>query len=53
MEIVEGRLGVGEAQLHQTTGGIVDVNQQRAPGPTVLEPVVIGAVDLDQLTVAL
>ena len=42
-----------EAQLHQLAGRIVDEDQQRARLATLLEPAVVAAVDLDQLTVAL
>jgi hypothetical protein len=48
-EVVERGLDLGEAQLHQPTGGIVDVHQERADGPAVFEPGVLGAVDLDEL----
>jgi hypothetical protein len=50
VEIVEGGLGIGETQLHQTTAGIVDVDQQRALRTAVLEPSVLRTVDLDQFT---
>src|SRR5262249_13888098 len=52
LEIVEGRLGHDETQLHEFAGGVVDVDQEGTLGPAVLEPVVFAAVDLDQLAEA-
>src|SRR5262249_29827201 len=46
--VVERGLDRGEAQLHQLTGGVVDVNEQRADGSAVFEPGVRRAVDLDE-----
>ena len=47
-----GGLGGGEAQGQQLTGGIVDEDDERTAWAPVLEPVVGGAVDLDQLAPA-
>ena len=44
-----GRLSRKEAQCHQLTGGIIDEDDQGAARSTSLEPVMGGAVDLDQL----
>ena len=52
MEVVEGRLRVDEAQLHQPPGGIVHLDQQRARRPAFFKPSMFGTVDLDQLTEA-
>jgi hypothetical protein len=52
-EVVESRLGLDEAQLHQIARRVVDVDQQRAARPTAFEPRVVAAVDLDELAVAL
>src|SRR6267378_1354221 len=52
-EVVERRFALHEAQLHQATGRVVDVNQQRAAGTALLEPGVLGAVDLNQFAEAL
>src|SRR5262249_28761230 len=52
LEIVEGRLGHDETQLHEFAGGVADVDQEGTLGPAVLEPVVFAAVDLDQLAEA-
>ncbi len=49
VEVVDGGFRVHEAQLHQAAGGIVDVHQQRADRAAILEPMVVRAVDLDQL----
>lgn len=48
-QVVERRFRTHEAQLEQATRRVVDVDQQRATGPAVLEPLVVAAVDLDQL----
>src|SRR4051794_17248442 len=45
-EVVERGFGLHEAKLHQATGGIVDVHQQRAVGPALLEPGVLTTVKL-------
>jgi len=44
--------GVREAELHEAAGGVVDADQQRAARATVLEPGVLAAIDLDELTEA-
>jgi len=51
LEVRKGRFGRHEVQLHQLTGGVVDVDQQRAGWRAVLEPAVVAAVDLDQLAI--
>jgi hypothetical protein len=51
-EVVERALRGGEGQMHQLAGGVVDEHQQRALGAARLEPVMLAAVDLDQLTIA-
>jgi hypothetical protein len=48
LEVVERGLG-REAQLHKTARRVVDVDQQRASRPALLEPRVVRTVDLDQL----
>src|SRR5882762_7172384 len=52
-EVVERRFALHEAQLHQATGRVVDVNQQRAARTALLEPGVLAAVDLNQFAEAL
>ena len=49
VEVVEGRFDGGKAELHEATGRVVDVDQQRAPRPAVLEPGMVRAVELDEL----
>jgi len=51
-EVVERRFGAREVQLHQAAGRVVDVHQQRAARATVLEPLVVAAIDLHQLAEA-
>ena len=34
--------------MHQAAGGVVDIDQQRALQPAILEPPVLGTVDLYQ-----
>ena len=48
-EIVEGRLGLDEPQVHQPARRIVDEHQERALRAAVLEPPMLGAVDLHKL----
>ena len=52
MEVVERVLGAGKAQMKQLAGRIVDEDEQGAFGATVLEPPMVRAVDLHQLTQA-
>ena len=52
LEIVEGAFAGDEAQLHQPAGRVINEHQQRAGRTAVLEPVMLTAVDLDQLTQA-
>lgn len=51
-EVVEGRLRGHESELHEPPGRIVHVDEQRAPRAAPLEPLVIAAVDLDELAEA-
>jgi hypothetical protein len=48
-----GRFRRDELQMHQTAGGVVDIDQQRALQTAVLKPPVLGAVDLHKLTQAI
>jgi hypothetical protein len=50
LEVVEGRFRLDELQVHQAAGGVVDINEQGGLRAAVLEPPVLGAVDLHQLT---
>ena len=52
LEITEGRLRLDrEVQRHQPAGGVVEMNTSSVQaGAPLLEPAVIAAVDLDQLT---
>ena len=50
IEVGEGRFGVHEVQVHDPAGGVVDEHQQCAGRPAVLEPAVLRAVDLHQLS---
>jgi hypothetical protein len=45
-----GRFRLDELQMHQAAGGVVDIDQQRALRTAVLEPPVLGTVDLHQFT---
>jgi hypothetical protein len=53
LEVVEGRFRLDELQVHQAAGGVVDIDQQRALRTAVLEPPVLGTVDLHQFTEAI
>jgi hypothetical protein len=48
-EVAEGRFRAYEEQLHELAGGVIDVDQERAVGAAVLEPVVLATIDLDEL----
>src|SRR5215208_713490 len=48
-EVVKGRLGRHEAQVHKTARRVVDEHQERALRAAVLEPPMLGAVDLHEL----
>jgi hypothetical protein len=50
LEVVEGRFCLDELQMHQAAGGVVDIDEQRALRTAVLEPPMLGAVDLHQFT---
>ncbi len=45
----ERGLRADEMKLHQATGSVIHINQQRAGRAAFLEPAVIAAVDLYQL----
>jgi hypothetical protein len=53
LKVVEGRFRLDELQMHQAAGGIVDIDKQGALRAAVLEPPVLGAVDLHELTQAI
>ena len=53
VEISKSRLALDKLQMHQLAGRIVDKHQQGALRPTILEPPVLAAVDLDQFAEAL
>jgi len=50
LEVVEGRFRLDELQMHQAAGGVVDIDEQRALRTAILEPPMLGTVDLHQLT---
>jgi hypothetical protein len=50
LEIVEGRFRPDELQVHQATGGVVYIDEQGRLRAAVLEPPMLGAVDLHELT---
>src|SRR6476661_7880107 len=50
LEIGKCALGWDKTKLHQAACRIVDEHQQRASSCTILEPAMLRAVDLDQLT---
>jgi hypothetical protein len=52
-EVAERRFRSGEVELHQAPSRVVDEHEQRASLATSLEPLVVAAVDLNQLTEAL
>src|SRR6266446_4495352 len=49
LKVVEGRFRLDALQVHQPAGGVVDIDEQGRLRTTVLEPPVLGAVDLHQL----
>jgi len=51
-EVVKGRLRLHELHVHQAGGGVIDHDQQGASWGPPLEPVVWGAVDLNQFPAA-
>ena len=53
MEVAERRLGLAHPKRHELAGRIVHVHQQHRAGSTVLEPVMVRAVDLHELAVAI
>lgn len=46
--VIKSRFTLAEAQVHQTAGRIIDVNQQTAFWCAAFEPVMVRAVDLDK-----
>ena len=48
--VLERGFRLAEAQLHELTRGVVDEDEQYAARPPVLEPLVVAAIDLDQLS---
>ena len=53
LEVVEGRFRLDELQMHQAASGVVDIDEQGGLQAAVLEPPVLGAVDLYELTQAI
>ena len=53
LEVVEGRFRLNELQVHQAAGGVVNIDEQGGLRTTVLEPPVLGAIDLNKLTQAI
>jgi hypothetical protein len=51
-KVVKSRFAADESQFHERARGVVDVDQQRAARSTIFEPVVVAAVDLNELTEA-
>jgi hypothetical protein len=45
-----GRFRLDELQMHQAAGGVVDIDEHGGLRAAVLEPPVLGTVDLHQLT---
>ena len=48
LKVVEGRFRLDELQVHQAAGGVVDIDEQGGLRPAILEPPVLGTVDLHQ-----
>ena len=48
-----GRFRLDELQMHQAAGGVVDIDKQGGLQAAVLEPPVLGAVDLHEFTQAI
>src|ERR1700730_7343040 len=53
LEVVEGRFRLNKLQVHQAAGGVVNIDEQGGLRATVLEPPVLGAIDLNKLTQAI
>ena len=53
LEIAEGRFCIREVQVHQPTGSVINIDQQRATRATILGPGMAAAVDLDEFADAL
>lgn len=49
---LEGRFRFNETKLHQAARRIVDIDQRCTRGRTVLEPVVVATINLDQFAAA-
>jgi len=47
MEVVEGVLRSGKAQMQQFARGVIDINEQGALRTAVLKPPVMRAIDLN------
>lgn len=52
LEVPEGRLGPLKPEVHEPPGGVAHAHEQAAGWAAVLEPGVLGAVDLDELAEA-
>jgi len=52
LEVLKRRLDLAEVHLHEPARGIVDVDEQNAAWRPLLEPIVVAAVDLNQLAKA-
>jgi hypothetical protein len=52
LEVTERRLGAGEQDMHQSAGGIVDIHQCGTSRRPILEPMMLAAIDLDELAEA-
>jgi hypothetical protein len=50
VEIVEGRFRVTEVKLHEPAGGVINVDKQRATSSSLFEPLMVAAIDLNELT---
>ena len=53
MQIVEGVLRPGKAQVKQLASRIINENQKRAFGTAILKPPMVRAINLHQLAKAL
>jgi hypothetical protein len=53
MQIIKGGLRSGKPQMQQLAGGVIDIDEQGAFEGAVLEPLVMRAIDLHELTKAI
>lgn len=53
LHVGEGGLALCHLEVHQLAGGVVDIDQQAAARAAALEPVMVRAIDLDELAAAL